>query len=104
MVRGLPGYQSLGKTDAQIWPADPQLSIEANDQQVIAGKKPLHTVEHYLHEGKQRYMVGSKFPIFDKTGAVALVGGAGMDITERSRPRRRCGRASTGSGPSSGRP
>jgi signal transduction histidine kinase len=28
-------------------------------------------------------MMGSKFPILDKTGAVALVGGAGMDITER---------------------
>jgi PAS domain S-box-containing protein len=83
MVRGLPGYQSLGKTDAQIWPADLAAEYRANDQQVIAAKKTLHTVEHYLHEGKQRYMVGSKFPIFDKTGAVALVGGAGMDITER---------------------
>ncbi len=83
MVRGLPGYQSLGKTDAQIWPADLAAEYRANDQQVIAAKKPLHTVEHYLHEGKQRYMVGSKFPIFDKTGAVALVGGAGVDITER---------------------
>jgi PAS domain S-box-containing protein len=83
MVRGLPGYQSLGKTDAQIWPADLAAEYRANDQQVIAAKKPLLTVEHYLHEGKQRCMVGSKFPIFDKTGAVALVGGAGVDITER---------------------
>src|SRR2546425_2093637 len=82
MVRGLPGYQSLGKTDAQIWPAGLAAEYRANDQQVIATKKPLHTVEHYLHEGKQRYMVGSKFPIFDKTGAIALVGGAGVDITE----------------------
>jgi PAS domain S-box-containing protein len=83
MVRGLSGYQSLGKTDAQIWPAELAAEYRANDQQVIAAKKPLHTVEHYLHEGKQRCMVGSKFPIFDKTGAVALVGGAGVDITER---------------------
>ena len=83
MVRGLPGYGSLGKTDAQIWPADLAAEYRANDQQVIAAKKPLHTVEHYLQEGKQRYMVGSKFPIFDKNGAVALVGGAGVDITER---------------------
>jgi PAS domain S-box-containing protein len=83
VVRGLPGYGSLGKTDAQIWPADLAAEYRANDQQVIAGKKPLHTVEYYLHEGKQRYMVGSKFPIFDKNGAVALVGGAGVDITER---------------------
>ncbi len=83
MVGGLPGYQSIGKTDAQIWPADLAAEYRANDQKVIAAKKPLHTVEHYLHEGKQRYMVGSKFPIFDKDGAVALVGGAGVDITER---------------------
>jgi PAS domain S-box-containing protein len=83
VVRGLPGYGSLGKTDAQIWPADLAAEYRANDQHVIAAKKPLHTVEHYLQEGKQRYMVGSKFPIFDKNGAVAWVGGAGVDITER---------------------
>src|SRR6266446_1041324 len=83
MVRGLPGYQSLGKTDAQIWPADLAAEYRANDQQVIATKRPLQTVEHFQQEGKQRYMVGSKFPVFDKTGAVALVGGAGVDITER---------------------
>jgi PAS domain S-box-containing protein len=83
MVRGLPGYRSLGKTDAQIWPADLAAEYRANDQQVIAAKKPLHTLEHFHLEGKHRYMAGSKFPIFDKTGAVALVGGVGVDITER---------------------
>jgi len=83
MVEGLPGYGSLGKTDAQIWPADLAAEYRANDRQVIATKRPLQTVEHFQLEGKQRHMVGSKFPIFDKTGAVALVGGAGVDITER---------------------
>src|SRR5258707_2168691 len=83
MVEGLPGYGSLGKTDAQIWPADLAAHYRANDKQVIATKRPLQTVEHFQLEGKQRHMVGSKFPIFDKTGAVALVGGAGVDITER---------------------
>jgi PAS domain S-box-containing protein len=83
MVRGLPGYRSLGKTDAQIWPADLAAEYRANDQQVIAAKKPLHTLEHFQLEGKHRYMAGSKFPILDKTGAVALVSGVGVDITER---------------------
>src|SRR5260221_10540556 len=83
MVRGLPGYRSLGKTDAQIWPADLAAEYRVNDQQVIAAKKPLHTLEHFQLEGKHRYMAGSKFPIFDKTGAVGLVGGAGVDITQR---------------------
>src|ERR1043166_4041581 len=82
-VRSLPGYESLGKTDAQIWPADLAAEYRANDEQVIATKRPLHTVEHFQQEGKQRHMAGSKFPIFDKTGAVALVGGVGVDITER---------------------
>src|SRR5436190_13499666 len=82
-VRGLPGYRSLGKTDEQIWPADLAAEYRANDQQVIATKRPLQTLEHFQQEGKQRYMAGSKFPIFDKTGAIALVGGAGVDITER---------------------
>src|SRR5258706_5508394 len=83
MVRGLPGYRSLGKTDAQIWPADLAAEYRANDQQVIAAKKPLHTLEHFQLEGKHRYMAGSKFPIFDKTGAIVLLGGVGVDITER---------------------
>src|SRR5207244_10960520 len=83
MVKGLPGYRSLGKTDAQIWPADLAAEYRANEKQVIATKRPLQTLEHFQHEGKQRYMAGNKFPIFDKTGAVELVGGAGVDITER---------------------
>src|SRR5437867_10520786 len=44
MVRGLPGYQSLGKTDAQIWPAGLAAEYRANEQQVIATKRPVHTV------------------------------------------------------------
>ncbi len=36
MVRGLPGYQSLGKTDAQIWPADLAAEYRANDQQRLS--------------------------------------------------------------------
>src|SRR6266481_8504861 len=83
MVRGLPGYRSLGKTDAQIWPADLAAEYRANDQQVIAAKKPLHTLEHFQLEGKHRYMAGSKFPVLDKTGAIVLLGGVGVDITER---------------------
>jgi PAS domain S-box-containing protein len=84
MVRGLPGYRSLGKTDDQIWPAELAAEYGANDQQAIVTKKPVPTLEHFfLLEGKRRHMVGSKFPIFDKTGAVALLGGVGVDITER---------------------
>src|SRR5260370_30503283 len=83
MVRGLPGYRSLGKTDAQIWPADLAAEYRANDQRVIATKRPLHTLEHFQLEGKHRYMAVGEFPLFPQTGAVVLVGGAGVGITER---------------------
>jgi PAS domain S-box-containing protein len=83
MVSRLPGYESLGKTDEQIWPADLAAKYQANDKQVIATKRPLQTLELFPQEGKQHHMAGSKFPIFDSTGAVVLVGGVGVDITER---------------------
>src|SRR5438876_5563670 len=50
---------------------------------MIATKRQHQTLQHFQQEGKQRYMAGSKFPIFDKTGAIVLLGGVGVDITER---------------------
>src|SRR5258706_10485794 len=83
MVRGLPGYRSLGKTDAQIWPADLAAEYRANDQQVIDAKKPLHTLEHFQLAGKHRYMAGRQIPILDQNRVVALWGGGGREITAR---------------------
>ena len=83
----LPPFQGdwLGKTDAELWPPEIAAHCRVNDQRVITSRKALQTVEPYLLEGEQRYVLISKFPIFDQTGAVVMVGGASVEITERVR-------------------
>ena len=83
----LPPFQGdwLGKTDADLWPSELAALYQASDQQVIAGRGALQTIETYLIDGDKRYTLVSKFPMLDPAGAVVLVGGVGIDITERKR-------------------
>ena len=73
----------IGKTDAEILPAEIAAVYRANDQQVIATKKAMQAVELYAVDEEQRALLVSKFPIFDQDGSVAMVGGAGVEITDR---------------------
>ena len=75
----------LGKTDADLWPSELAVLYQASDQQVIAGRGALQTMETYLIDGDKRSTLVSKFPMVDPAGAVVLVGGVGIDITERKR-------------------
>ncbi|HYX30560.1 MAG TPA: PAS domain S-box protein [Pyrinomonadaceae bacterium] len=77
------GY--IGMTDADIWPAEIAKVYRANDLKVIAERKPLETIEPYLIDGQDHFMHVSKFPIFDHRGAVIMVGGSSVDITERKK-------------------
>ena len=81
----LTPYQNgwLGKTDADLWPEEIAATYRASDQKVVASREPLETVQTYLEHGEQLHSLVSKFPIFDNTGAVVMVGGASVDITER---------------------
>ena len=83
----LPPFQGdwLGKTDAELWPSELAALYQASDHQVIAGRGALQTIETYLIDGDKRYTLVSKFPMLDPAGAVVLVGGVGIDITERKR-------------------
>ena len=83
----LPPFQGdwLGKTDAELWPSELAALYQASDHQVIAGKGALQTIETYLIDGDRRSTLVSKFPMLDPAGAVVLVGGVGIDITERKR-------------------
>jgi PAS domain S-box-containing protein len=74
---------AIGKTDAELWPAEIASVYRANDHQVITTGEPLQTVEPSLADGEQCYMLVSKFPIFDQDGSVVMVAGAGVDITDR---------------------
>jgi PAS domain S-box-containing protein len=83
----LPDYRGdcLGKTDAELLPAPIAAHYRANDQKVMAERKGLQAIEPYMAEGDQRYRLASKFPIFDPAGAVVMVGGVSIDVTEQKR-------------------
>ena len=87
LLSEMPEYRRgwLGKTDAELWPAEMAAQYSVNDQKVIATRQQLQTVENLLAEGQTHYILVNKFPILDERGAVTMVGGTGLDITDRIR-------------------
>ena len=75
----------LGKTDADLWPEEIASAYRGNDQQVAATRKAIQAVEPYLVDEEECFVLVSKFPIFDDTRKVCMVGGVSVDISERSR-------------------
>jgi PAS domain S-box-containing protein len=84
-LQELPEHRNgcLGKTDAETWPAEIAHLLRVNDQKVIAERKSLQTIESYLVDGQRHALLVTKFPIFDETGAVVMVGGSSVDIAAR---------------------
>jgi PAS domain S-box-containing protein len=73
---------AVGKTDAELWPAEVASTYRANDNQVIQTKNTLQIIEPFPKDPEQGCQIVSKFPIFDQDGAVVMVGGASVDISE----------------------
>ena len=73
----------VGKTDEQIWPPENAKRYRDNDDAVIEGKRPIEFIEPVVHaDGLHSWLI-YKFPIIEQ-GKVLLVGGVGIDITERT--------------------
>ena len=72
----------VGKTDGDIWPAEDAARHRENDAAVISTGRPVEFVEPATHRDGPHWWLIYKFPII-KDGKVALVGGIGIDITER---------------------
>jgi PAS domain S-box-containing protein len=73
----------FGRTDAEIWPADAARQFSANDQQVMERRTALLTTERVPHDDGLHDWLVNKFPILDASGAVMMVGGIAVDVTER---------------------
>ena len=74
----------VGQTDFEIWPHDDALHFRKNDAEVAVTGRPVEVVEPAHHpDGRHTWLV-YKFPILED-GKVVLVGGIGIDITERRR-------------------
>lgn len=72
----------VGKSDEDLWTAEEAARHRANDASVIASGKMVQFVETTNHVDGLHYWLIYKFPIMEE-GRVALVGGIGIDITER---------------------
>jgi two-component system cell cycle sensor histidine kinase/response regulator CckA len=72
----------VGRTDEDIWPAEDAARHRENDASVIATGRPVEFVEPATHSDGPHSWLIYKFPIVED-GKVALVGGIGIDITER---------------------
>jgi PAS domain S-box-containing protein len=80
---GLRRDQVIGRTDAQLFTSAQSGIFAASDAEVMARGVPLDFEETTQLVDGQRYSAVSKFPVFDREGAVVGVGGVATDITER---------------------
>lgn len=73
----------VGKTDAELYPAEVAAQLRANDALVMRNRTN-HSVEEQLPvDGRMRTFMSHIFPVLDEHGAVAHICRISLDITER---------------------
>ncbi len=73
----------LGRTDAEIWPDG--RGFQRKDAEVLRQARCVETSETTVGPGSSQEWLVSKFPLVDAHGRVIMLGGIGIDITERRR-------------------
>ena len=82
-VMGREQSTAVGSAPGQIWSKTFAAHLRRNDQRVIESGKPHEFIENVRHKDGMHTWLVSKFPILDADGKPVLVGGIGLDITER---------------------
>ena len=78
--------QVLGKTDADLFPADLAAKFRRDDQQVMDSRKPFETTEQNRSAtGDNIYVQVIKTPLFDAVGELIGIQVIFWDVTERKR-------------------
>ena len=80
---GMIGAEMIGRTDDELFPPEFAALYRANDKLVLEMGRPLEVVESCHYQGEMHYWLLYKFPIPDRSGRTAFLGGIGIDITER---------------------
>jgi PAS domain S-box-containing protein len=78
-----PRAAVIGRTDAEVYPAEIADQFRANDLKVIAAGRPLEFEEFTAFAGGARTSLALKFPIADASGRLYATGGIVTDFTER---------------------
>jgi len=82
---GLSEGQILGKTTPDIFPGRPQNDdVDRQERDIVETHEiRARSVSLILPDGKRHDLVVTKFPIFDATGNVAMIGGFIRDVTDQ---------------------
>ena len=83
-VWGIRATDWIGKTDAQIWPADIATRLHARDRAVLEGAPTEASVEEVPGADGPRQFLSFRFPFTDARDT-RFVGFIGVDITDRQR-------------------
>ncbi len=81
----MPAGRIIGRTDAELWPAEVAAHFQANDAHVLQ-QRTAAEFEVTADVGRQRKtFLSFKFPLFGSDGEPYAVCGVATDITERKR-------------------
>lgn len=82
MSEAYGGADFVGRTNAELFPAELAREYDANDRRALTGE----TVQTIEQDGSLTFL-SAKFPVRDASGAIVAVGGISSDITDRERLR-----------------
>jgi PAS domain S-box-containing protein len=84
---GLTERQVIGKTDDEIFSPEQAAEFRASDRQVRDAGVSIETEDTAQYVDGPHVSIVSRFPIPDRKGGIAAIGGVATDITERRRVR-----------------
>jgi PAS domain S-box-containing protein len=80
-----PLPQLLGQSDESLWPAAVAAQFRESDLAVQRSRQSRQTLEEVASSASQTTYLITKFPIFNESGEVELLGGVGVDVTDWKR-------------------
>jgi PAS domain S-box-containing protein len=82
-VAHMKGKDIYGKSDDDLWAEDIAAQYKTNDKTVISAKVPLQFIQPVPQDDGLHNWFVIKFPVFEDSGRVVMIGGIGIDVTER---------------------
>ncbi len=75
----------IGKTDAELFPADVHDAWRTTDQEVLDSGRPAEFEVVVPMEDGENHFLATKFPILDEQGAICAIGGLATNITHQKK-------------------
>lgn len=82
MLVKLPIEEVVGKTDAELYPAEHAQLLRQSDTEVLQRRQPQQIEFSMITPDGLRQFLSTKFPLIDDNGHVYAIGGIATDITD----------------------